>query len=111
MPTKRTRPQQHLTIGNLSDAQRDHLRANGGGNLTEGIRRLLDQAQENPKWEYTTVVMPTPGTRFDDFQRMNELGSEGWELVALNPAQGHTWATFKRRVVTPDARETKENAK
>lgn len=96
MPTKRTRPQQHLTIGNLSDAQRDHLRLIGGGNLTEGIRRLLDQAQESPKWEY--LLLEIDPTLYE--KPLDDLGRDGWEMFALFSQDGHTWATFKRRVVT-----------
>lgn len=122
MPTsKRTRPQQHLTIGNLSDLQRDHLRAIGGGNLTEGIRRLLDQAQEQPKWEYDVKRIDTNGTYRETpapdslWIPMDALGAGGWEIVAVGQWEGdEAWATFKRRVVTEasnldNAREPKEN--
>lgn len=103
MPTPKRTRQQHLTIGNLSDAQRDHLRLIGGGNLTEGIRRLLDQAQEQPKWETKFCPMSDP--------HLNALGLEGWELVTMFTWNEMLYAAFKRRVVTPDAREAKERMK
>lgn len=110
MPTKRTRPQQHLTIGNLSDAQRDQLRAIGQGNLTEGIRRLLDQVQELPKWEYLLleidpILYPLLASHEKD---MDGLGQDGWELVSVGALGQTSVATFKRRVATPDAREAGE---
>lgn len=114
MPTKRTR-QQHLTIGNLSDAQRDHLRAIGGGNLTEGIRRLLDQAQERPKWEYWVLRINTEslyhsGVLGSYWQPLDALGAQGWEIASVGQwEEDQAWATFKRRIVTPDAQEEQEN--
>lgn len=104
MPTSKRTRQQHLTIGNLSDAQRDHLRAIGGGNLTEGIRRLLDQAQEPPKWEYLTVHIYKDGYFEDlnstDQHSLNLLGADGWELVSVGQWEGdQAWATFKRRII------------
>lgn len=45
------------------------------------------------KWEYKRVKGNNLGQSFMD--TFNEMGSEGWELVAIEPA--HTeygWATF-----------------
>ena len=52
---------------------------------------------DEDKWEYKTV--------WDQFQlsdsTLNQMGSEGWELVAFNKASSQVWSsgwTFKRRV-------------
>lgn len=58
------------------------------------------------KWEYKTVVFDKNGilkTKFDLDEKLNELGNEGWELVAMvTPVSGWSmsvelFATFKRK--------------
>lgn len=46
------------------------------------------------KWEYAMRAMPLPYT--DD---LNQMGSEGWEVVAAAPAMGELIAWFKRPIV------------
>ena len=38
------------------------------------------------KWEYKVVMDQTPGGGME--KRLNELGEEGWELVATSPVGG-----------------------
>ena len=59
------------------------------------------------KWEYKTIAFGKSGifkAKFDLDEILNELGNEGWELVAMvTPVSGWTmtseelFATFKRK--------------
>ena len=70
------------------------------GLVTLAARRAPNQTRE--QWEYRTVWNEK------DTTKLNVLGHDGWELVAVTTASfgGTTakevgWAYFKRRVATP----------
>jgi hypothetical protein len=41
-----------------------------------------------PRWEYMTFDLPKPRT---EVERLNELGREGWEAVAMVSSWGVGW--------------------
>ena len=54
----------------------------------------FSQSNSNVRWEYNNVNMWDNFNSNWNVQRANELGQEGWELVAI---QSHNWI-FKRRL-------------
>lgn len=43
------------------------------------------------KWEYMIIEVYTYAT---EITRMNQLGEEGWELVAIVPKESGSWSKF-----------------
>ena len=92
-------------ISKLYDALALQVRLNEHYNerLQELESRLLDDAEDNPKWEYATFFFDRDVFENEDkvLEDLDGYGKEGWEVVSISDSLAdYPTAIMKRRLAT-----------